>query len=80
VNRILAVGYLANILPGAGVSISLGKGRPDVQMKAGIIAMTSNILLTILLIFPSDCTVSHSGRPSRCSSRADGFFPQCGPW
>jgi O-antigen/teichoic acid export membrane protein len=52
VNRILAVGYLANILPGAGVSISLGKGRPDVQMKAGIIAMVSNILLTILLIFP----------------------------
>ncbi len=52
VSRILALGYLANILPGAGVSIALGKGRPDVQMKAGILAMVSNILLTILLVFP----------------------------
>ena len=52
VNRILALGYLANILPGAGVSIALGKGRPDVQMKAGILAMVSNILLTIALVFP----------------------------
>ncbi len=52
VNRILAFGYLANILPGAGVSIALGKGRPDVQMKAGIIAMVSNIGLTIALAIP----------------------------
>ena len=52
VNRILAFGYLANILPGAGVSIALGKGRPDVQMKAGIIAMVSNVALTVALVFP----------------------------
>ena len=52
VTRILALGYLANILPGAGVSIALGKGRPDVQMKAAVIAMASNILLTIALVFP----------------------------
>lgn len=52
ITRILALGYLANILPGAGVSIALGKGRPDVQMKAAVIAMTSNILLTIALVFP----------------------------
>ena len=52
VNRILALGYLANIIPGAGVSIALGKGRPDVQMKAGLIATVSNITLTIALVFP----------------------------
>jgi len=52
VARILALGYLANILPGAGVTIALGKGRPDVQMYAGIIAMVSNVTLTILLVFP----------------------------
>jgi O-antigen/teichoic acid export membrane protein len=47
--RILAVGLIANIVPGAGVSIALGKGRPDVQMKAGIIATVSNIVLTVTL-------------------------------
>lgn len=48
--RILAVGYLGNILPGAGVSVALGKGRADLQMKAGIIATVSNVLLTIGLV------------------------------
>ncbi|NIA14051.1 MAG: oligosaccharide flippase family protein [Nitrospiraceae bacterium] len=48
--RILVVGYLANIIPGAGVSVALGKGRPDVQMKAGIIAMVSNLTLTVVLM------------------------------
>ncbi len=52
INRILAVGYLANVLHGAGVSIALGKGRPDLQMKAGILAMISNVALTIALVFP----------------------------
>ena len=50
VERIIALGYLANIIPGAGVSIALGMGRPDMQMKAGIIAMISNIGLSILLM------------------------------
>jgi len=49
--RIIAFGYLANILPGAGVSIVLGKGRPDIQMKAGLIAMAANVVLTIALVF-----------------------------
>jgi O-antigen/teichoic acid export membrane protein len=52
VARILAAGYLCNILPGAGVSIALGKGRPDVQMKAGILSMVSNVAITIALVFP----------------------------
>jgi O-antigen/teichoic acid export membrane protein len=52
VNRIIAFGYLANIVPGAGVSVALGVNRPDVQMKAGLIAMVSNIALTILLAIP----------------------------
>lgn len=51
VTRIIAFGYLANIIPGAGVSIVLGMGRPDVQMKAGLIAMVSNIVLTVFLVF-----------------------------
>jgi O-antigen/teichoic acid export membrane protein len=48
--RIIAFGYVANLVPGAGVSIALGKGRADVQMKAGLIATISNIALTIALV------------------------------
>jgi O-antigen/teichoic acid export membrane protein len=48
--RIMALGYIANIVPGAGVAVALGKGRPDLQMKAGVIATVSNILLTITLV------------------------------
>ena len=48
--RIIAVGYVANLIPGAGVSIALGMGRPDLQMKAGLIASVSNIVLTIALV------------------------------
>ncbi|MCL4218573.1 MAG: flippase, partial [Candidatus Hydrogenedentes bacterium] len=49
VMRILAPGYLANVLAGAGIALALGKGRPDLQMYAGIIAMAVNLALTILL-------------------------------
>jgi O-antigen/teichoic acid export membrane protein len=49
--RILAVGYLANLLPGPGVSIVLGKGRADVPMYAGIISTVANIALTLSLVF-----------------------------
>ena len=45
--RILTIGYAANVLQGPGVSVALGRGRPDVQMKAGLISMVSNILLTV---------------------------------
>jgi O-antigen/teichoic acid export membrane protein len=47
--RIIAFGYLCNVLPGAGVSVALGMGRPGLQMRAGLIAMISNVSLTILL-------------------------------
>lgn len=47
--RILIVGYAANVLQGPGTSIALGRGRPDVQMKLGLISMISNIGLTIAL-------------------------------
>jgi len=49
--RIIAVGYVANILPGPGVGIVLGKGRADLQMKAGAIATLSNLALTVLLVW-----------------------------
>ncbi len=49
--RIIALGYVANILPGPGVSIALGKGRAGIQMRAGLISMVSNILLTIALVW-----------------------------
>ncbi len=49
--RIILMGYLANVLPGPGVSIALGKGRADLPMYAGLISMTANILLTLLLVY-----------------------------
>ncbi len=57
--RIIAFGYIANILPGAGVGVVLGKGRADLQMKAGAIATVSNLALTILLVY----TVGFYGIP-----------------
>ena len=48
--RIIAVGYIANIIPGAGVSVALGKGLPGLQMRAGLIATVSNIVLTVGLV------------------------------
>lgn len=49
--RILAIGLLANIVPGAGIALALGKGRADLQMKAGLISMTANITLTLTLLW-----------------------------
>jgi O-antigen/teichoic acid export membrane protein len=51
VMRIILVGYVVNLLPGPGVSVALGKGRADLQMKAGLISMIANIALTILLVW-----------------------------
>jgi O-antigen/teichoic acid export membrane protein len=48
--RILVIGYLANVIPGAGVTVALGKGRPDVQMNAGLIATAGNIIFTLALV------------------------------
>ncbi|MBM3290674.1 MAG: hypothetical protein FJY92_11030, partial [Candidatus Hydrogenedentes bacterium] len=47
--RILAIGFAANVVQGPGISIALGRGRPDVQMNAGLISMTWNIGLTVAL-------------------------------
>jgi len=49
--RLMAFGYVANLLPGPGVTIALGKGRPDLQMKAGLISMGSNLAMTIGLVY-----------------------------
>jgi len=48
--RVIAVGYLANILPGPGVAVSLGMGRAELQMYSGLVSMLSNIALTIGLV------------------------------
>ncbi len=48
--RILGVGYLANVMAGAGMSVALGRGRADVQMRAGLIATGANIVLTVGLV------------------------------
>lgn len=47
--QIMAIGYIANMLPGAGVAVALGAGRPDLQMKSGLVSMSSNLVLTIVL-------------------------------
>ena len=46
----MVLGYVANIVPGAGVTVALGMGRPDVQMKAGLISLSVNIALTLVLV------------------------------
>ena len=46
----MVFGYIANILPGPGVTVVLGMGRPEVQMRAGLISLTANIALTLLLV------------------------------
>jgi O-antigen/teichoic acid export membrane protein len=48
--RILVVGHLVNLIPGGGMSVALGMGRPGMAMKAGLISMGSNLVLTISLV------------------------------
>ena len=48
--RILGVGYLANVMAGAGMSVALGRGRADIQMRAGLIATAANLVLTLGLV------------------------------
>ncbi|MBI2426125.1 MAG: oligosaccharide flippase family protein [Candidatus Hydrogenedentes bacterium] len=47
VARLLVVGYFANLIPGPGMSIALGKGHSELAMHAGIISTVANIVLTI---------------------------------
>lgn len=49
--RILALGLIANVVPGAAVAVALGKGRADLQMKAGLISMACNLVLTVALLW-----------------------------
>ena len=49
--RILTAGYAANLLAGPGMSIALGKGRPEMSMYAGLLSMAANIGLTVLLVW-----------------------------
>lgn len=49
--RIIALGYVANVLPGGGVGIALGKGRADIPMKSGLLATGSNIAITVTLVY-----------------------------
>jgi peptidoglycan biosynthesis protein MviN/MurJ (putative lipid II flippase) len=48
--RIIVLGYAANLLPGPGVSIALGKGQAGLPMIAGIISMAANLALTLLFV------------------------------
>jgi O-antigen/teichoic acid export membrane protein len=47
--QVMAIGYIANIVPGAGVSIALGMGHAGLQMRAGFVSMVANIVLTVAL-------------------------------
>ncbi|MBN2308529.1 MAG: oligosaccharide flippase family protein [Candidatus Hydrogenedentes bacterium] len=47
--RFIAVGNIANVISGAGVSVALGRGRADLHMKAGLIAAGANVVLTVAL-------------------------------
>lgn len=46
---LLLLGYAMNLLPGPGVSVALGKGNAGLPMRAGLISMIGNILLTVVL-------------------------------
>jgi O-antigen/teichoic acid export membrane protein len=50
--RLLALGYLANLLAGPAMSVALGMGRADLAMRAGLVSAAANILLTVLLVYP----------------------------
>ncbi len=49
VAQIILLGYAMNLLPGPGVSVALGKGNAGLPMRAGLISMFGNVLLTIVL-------------------------------
>ncbi|MCC6795490.1 MAG: oligosaccharide flippase family protein [Candidatus Hydrogenedentes bacterium] len=49
---LLMVGYAANVLQGPGISVALGMGRPDLQMRTGLISMVCNISLTVAFVYP----------------------------
>lgn len=48
--QILAPCYFMNILSGAGTSMALGMGKPEFQMKAGLLQLILNIILSIILV------------------------------
>jgi len=48
--QILAPCYLINLLSGVGTSMALGLGKPELQMKAGLLQLILNIILSIILV------------------------------
>jgi len=50
--QVLAPGYLFNLVTGVGVMISVGIGKPEIQMRSAVVAAVSNILLCFVFIFP----------------------------
>lgn len=49
--RILLLGYVANLLCGPGIAIALGRGEAGLVMQAGLLSMTANVGLTIVLLY-----------------------------
>lgn len=50
--RLLALGYLANLLAGPAMSVALGMGRAELAMRAGLVSAGVNIALTVALVVP----------------------------
>lgn len=48
--RVLAGGYLVNLLAGVGTSIGAAIGKPEFQMGAAIVSGVTNIILSVALI------------------------------
>lgn len=48
--QILALGYLANVLTGIASATTVGMGKPEFEMKCGLVVAPLNIVLSILLI------------------------------
>ncbi len=48
--RVLAVGYFLNLVSGTASTIALGMGRPDLEMRYGIVMALMNLCLSIVLI------------------------------
>ncbi len=49
--RMMAAGYVANILAGPGIAVSLGMGRAELQMGSGLVSMIGNLVLTVAFVF-----------------------------
>ena len=48
--RILAVGYLANVMGAAAASIGVAIERPDIQKRAAVLMAAMNLVLSVVLV------------------------------